>query len=69
MTDPAETLHAGVDLALEKNVVVVVSERANRKVSARRSIGFSVGRFRTRCGVHHLDAHGDTEGCSGSPSA
>ena len=28
--DPAGTLHAGVDLALEKNVVVVVSERADR---------------------------------------
>jgi len=28
--DPAETLHAGVDLALEKNVVVVVNERAER---------------------------------------
>ena len=30
MQDPAGTLHAGVDLALEKNVVVVVSERAER---------------------------------------
>jgi transposase len=28
--DPAGTLHAGVDLALEKNVVVVVNERAQR---------------------------------------
>jgi transposase len=28
--DPAGTLHAGVDLALEKNVVVVVGERAER---------------------------------------
>ncbi len=28
--DPAETLHAGVDLALEKNVVVVVNEKAER---------------------------------------
>lgn len=28
--DPAGTLHAGVDLALEKNVVVVVNERAER---------------------------------------
>jgi transposase len=30
MQDPAGTLHAGVDLALEKNVVVVVNERAER---------------------------------------
>jgi len=28
--DPGGTLHAGVDLALEKNVVVVVNERAER---------------------------------------
>ena len=28
--DPAEILHAGVDLALEKNVVVVVNEKAER---------------------------------------
>jgi hypothetical protein len=28
--DPAGTLHAGVDLALEKNVVVVVNEKAER---------------------------------------
>ncbi len=27
---PAGTLHAGVDLALEKNVVVVVNEKAQR---------------------------------------
>jgi len=30
MQDPAGSLHAGVDLALEKNVVVVVNERAER---------------------------------------
>ena len=30
MQNPAGTLHAGIDLALEKNVVVVVSERAER---------------------------------------
>jgi transposase len=30
MQDPSGTLHAGVDLALEKNVVVVVNERAER---------------------------------------
>lgn len=30
MQDPAGKLHAGVDLAMEKNVVVVVSERAER---------------------------------------
>ena len=30
MQDPGSTLHAGVDLALEKNVVVVVNERAER---------------------------------------
>ena len=30
MQDPVRTLHAGVDLALEKNVVVVVNERAER---------------------------------------
>jgi hypothetical protein len=28
--DPARTLHAGVDLALEQNVVVVVNEKAAR---------------------------------------
>jgi hypothetical protein len=28
--DPSETLHAGVDLALEKNVVVVINEKAQR---------------------------------------
>ena len=28
--DPLGTLHAGVDLALEKNVVVVVNEKAER---------------------------------------
>ena len=28
--DPAGTLHAGVDLALEKNVVVVINEKAQR---------------------------------------
>ena len=28
--DPAGTLHAGVDLALEKNLEVVVNERAER---------------------------------------
>jgi hypothetical protein len=30
MQDPTGTLHAGIDLALEKNVVVVVNERAER---------------------------------------
>jgi hypothetical protein len=30
MQDPDGTLHAGVDLALEKNVVIVVNERAER---------------------------------------
>ena len=30
MQNPAGTLYAGIDLALEKNVVVVVSERAER---------------------------------------
>jgi transposase len=30
MQDPSGTLHAGVDLALEKNVVVVINERAER---------------------------------------
>jgi pyrroloquinoline quinone (PQQ) biosynthesis protein C len=30
MQDPAGTLHAGVDLALEKNVGVVVNERVER---------------------------------------
>ena len=28
--DPSKTLHAGVDLALEKNVVVVVNEKGER---------------------------------------
>jgi hypothetical protein len=30
MQDPAGTLHAGVDLALEQNVVVVVNEKGER---------------------------------------
>ena len=30
LQDPGGTLHAGVDLALEKNGVVVVNERAER---------------------------------------
>jgi hypothetical protein len=33
--DPSGTLHAGVDLALEKNVVVVVNEQAQRLDNSR----------------------------------
>jgi len=58
MQDPSETLHAGVDLALEKNVVVVVNERAERLdhfsfPHDRRGYDYFLRRLEGLCQKHH----------------